>query len=49
LMQYELTHPSNVKPYFDKHASVFERNPLLVCRIGFVVMLVLNFVQMVWF
>ena len=49
LMQYELTHPNNVKPYFDKHTSVFERNPLLVCRIGFVVMLVLNFVQMVWF
>jgi hypothetical protein len=48
-MQYELTHPSNVKPYFDKHTSFIERNPLPVCRIGFVAMLVLNFVQMVLF
>ena len=48
-MQYELSHPVNVKPYFDKHSSMFERKPLLVCRIGFVAMLILNFVQMVWF
>lgn len=48
-MQYELTNPMKVKPYFDKNASFMERNPLLVCRIGFVAMLLLNFVQLFWF
>jgi serine/threonine protein kinase len=49
MMQYELTHPSNVKPYFDKNTSFIERNPLLTCRIGFVSMFVLNFVILFWF
>ncbi|WP_309499070.1 protein kinase domain-containing protein [Sulfurovum sp.] len=48
-MQYELTNPMKVKPYFDKNTSFMERNPLLVCRIGFVAMLLLNFVQLFWF
>jgi serine/threonine protein phosphatase PrpC len=48
-MQYEVTHPTKVVPYFDKRTSFMERNPLLVCRIGFVGMLLLNFVQLFWF
>lgn len=48
-MQYELSNPTKVKPYFDKSISFMERNPLLVCRIGFIGMLLLNFVQLFWF
>jgi len=48
-MHYEITNPEKVKPYFDKSISFIERNPLLVCRIGFVSMMLLNFIQLFWF
>ncbi len=48
-MQYEVSNPLKVKPYFDKSKSLIERNPLLVCRMGFAAMLVLNIVQFLWF
>ncbi|GIU00575.1 protein kinase [Sulfurovum sp. TSL6] len=48
-MQYEVSNPLKVQPYFDKSKSIIERNPLLVCRVGFVGMLVLNIVQLFWF
>lgn len=48
-MQYEVANPLKVKPYFDKSTSFIERNPLLVCRIGFVSMMVLNMIQLFWF
>ncbi len=48
-MQYEVANPLKVKPYFDKSTSFMERNPLLVCRIGFVGMLLLNMIQLFWF
>jgi serine/threonine protein kinase len=48
-MQYEVSNPLKVKPYFDKSKSFIERNPLLVCRMGFVGMLALNMVQLFWF
>ena len=48
-MQYEVSNPLKVRPHFDKSKSIIERNPLLVCRIGFVGMLVLNMVQLFWF
>jgi serine/threonine protein kinase len=48
-MQYEVNNPLKVKPYFDKSKSIMERNPLLVCRLGFAGMLVLNMVQLFWF
>jgi serine/threonine protein phosphatase PrpC len=48
-MQYEVSNPLKVKPYFDKSKSLIERNPLLVYRIGFAGMLVLNIVQFLWF
>ena len=46
---YEITNPNKVKPYFDKSISFMQRNPLLVCRIGFAGMIVLNLVQLFWF
>jgi len=48
-MQYEVSNPLKVKPYFDKSTSFIERNPLLACRTGFVGMLILNFMQLFWF
>ncbi|MEA3417831.1 MAG: protein phosphatase 2C domain-containing protein [Campylobacterota bacterium] len=44
-MLYELNNPSKVKPYFDKNISIIEKNPLLITRIGFAVLLVLNIIQ----
>ena len=41
-LTYALEHPDKVKPFFDKNSSIIERKPLLVCRIGFAVMLALN-------
>ena len=46
-MQYEISNPTKVKPYFDKNISFVEKNPLLVCRIGFVLLLALNLWQLV--
>ena len=48
-MQYEVSNPLKVQPYFDKSKSIIERNPLLVCRVGFAGMLVLNMIQLFWF
>ncbi|HHD79801.1 MAG TPA: bifunctional protein-serine/threonine kinase/phosphatase, partial [Epsilonproteobacteria bacterium] len=48
-MQYEVTNPLNVKPYFDKSTSFIERNEKMVYKIGFISMLVLNLIQLIWF
>ncbi len=48
-MQYELSNPEKVKPYFDKSISFIERNEMMVYKVGFITMFVLNFVQMFWF
>jgi serine/threonine protein phosphatase PrpC len=48
-MQYEITNPLKVKPYFDKSTSFIERNEKMVYKIGFISMLVLNIVQLIWF
>jgi len=48
-MQYEITHPEKVKPYFDKSTSFIERNEKMVYKVGFISMLVLNIVQLFWF
>ena len=48
-MQYEISNPLKVKPYFDKSTSFIERNDKMVYKIGFVSMLVLNLVQLFWF
>jgi serine/threonine protein phosphatase PrpC len=41
-MMHDLKHPERVKPFFDNHSSIIERKPLTICKIGFVVMLILN-------
>lgn len=41
-MLYELNHPSQVKPYFGKQISLIARHELLVYKLGFVSMFVLN-------
>jgi len=48
-MQYEITNPLKVKPYFDKSTSFIERNEKMVYKIGFISMLLLNLVQLMWF
>ena len=48
-MQYEVTNPLKVQPYFDKNSSFIERNEKLVYKVGFISMLLLNIVQLFWF
>lgn len=48
-MQYEVTNPLKVKPYFDKSTSFIERNEKMVYKIGFISMFVLNIIQLIWF
>jgi len=48
-MQYEITNPMKVKPYFDKGTSFIERNEKMVYKVGFISMLILNLVQLIWF
>ena len=44
-MLYEMNNPSKVKPYFDKNLSFIQRNEKMVYKVGFIVMFVLNIVQ----
>ncbi len=48
-MQYEVSNPVKVKPYFDKSVSFIERNEMMVYKVGFITMFALNLVQMFWF
>jgi serine/threonine protein phosphatase PrpC len=48
-MQYEVTNPLKVKPYFDKGTSFIERHEKMVYKVGFISMLVLNIIQLIWF
>ena len=43
-MEYELTHPEKVRPYYDREASLLEREPVKVYRWLFIVSFVLNLV-----
>ena len=42
-MNYELTHPEKVKPYFIKSASLIEKSPLIFYKRAFTLMTILNF------
>jgi len=46
-MQYEISKPEKVKPYFRKNSSFVERHPLLACRILLGMMLALNIWQLI--
>ena len=41
-MQYEISNPEKVKPYFDKSKSFIERNEFMVYKVGFISMFILN-------
>jgi len=41
-MEYELTHPDKVRPYFDPEASLFEKEPVRVYRWAFILSFLLN-------
>ncbi|WP_457594595.1 protein kinase domain-containing protein [Hydrogenimonas sp.] len=41
-MEYELTHPEKVKPYYPENLSLFEREPVKIYRLLFILSLILN-------
>jgi hypothetical protein len=41
-MNFELEHSDKVEPFYNINISLMERNPLLVCRVGFFLMLIIN-------
>lgn len=41
-MKFELENPPKVKPYFDKSVSLIEKEPVLVYKSAFIVMLIIN-------
>lgn len=43
-MNYELENPEKVKPFFDKKAPLLQKNPLLFYKLGFYLMLIVNFI-----
>jgi len=48
-MLFELDNPSKVQPYFDKNLSFIERNEMMVYKVGFVTMFILNIIQLLFF
>lgn len=47
-MQYEISNPEKVKPYFDKSKSFIERNEFMVYKVGFISMFILNVWQLLF-
>jgi serine/threonine protein phosphatase PrpC len=47
-MMFELENSSKVKPYFDNTKPLFQRDPLLTCKVGFFFMLAVNIAILVW-
>jgi serine/threonine protein kinase len=47
-MQYEISNPEKVKPYFDKSKSFIERNEFMVYKVGFITMFILNLWQLLF-
>ena len=45
-MLFELDNPDKVKPYFDKNLSFIQRNEMMVYKVGFIVMFILNLFQL---
>ena len=41
-MIYELENPEKVKAFYAKDTPILERNPIMTCRVGFIMMLVVN-------
>jgi len=47
-MQYEISNPEKVKPYFDKSKSFIERHEFMVYKVGFISMFILNVWQLLF-
>jgi serine/threonine protein kinase len=47
-MSYELKSPQKVKPFFHKDVSLIERSPLAFYKAGFIIMLIINFILLIW-
>jgi len=47
-MNYELTHPEKVKPYFIKNAPLIEKSPLIFYKRAFILMTILNVFLAYW-
>jgi len=45
-MLFEIDNPNKVKPYFDKNLSFIERNEKMVYKVGFIMMFILNLIQL---
>ena len=43
-MIYELENPEKVKAFYAKDTPMLERNPIMTCRVGFIMMLLVNMV-----
>jgi len=41
-MIYELENPEKVKAFYAKDTPILERNPIMTCKIGFIMMLIVN-------
>jgi len=48
-MLFEIDNPSKVQPYFDKNLSFIERNEMMVYKVGFITMFILNIIQLLFF
>ncbi len=48
-MLFELENPHKVAPYFDRGSSFIERNEMMIYKVGFVVMFLLNLMQLIFF
>ena len=48
-MLYEIDNPDKVQPYFDRHTSFIERNEMMVYKVGFITMFILNIIQLLFF
>ncbi|QOR62574.1 protein kinase domain-containing protein [Sulfurovum sp. ST-21] len=47
-MLYEIENPEKVQPYFDKRMSFIERHEMMVYKAGFILMFILNIVQLLF-
>ncbi|MDA3907761.1 MAG: protein kinase [Sulfurimonas sp.] len=47
-MNFELKRPEKVKPFFPKDATLIERSPLTFYKSGFIIMLLINALLLIW-
>ncbi len=47
-MRFELEYPEKIKPFLSENTPLFERNPELTYRIGFIISLIINCVLLVY-